>query len=421
MRQGSFRGALVAGLSLAALVVFTSTAFPAAVGRPGARHLSLGVDTTERDASVSSGIAIRRSAAAARRHPTVAYSVRLRHLSSRRERMRIVGSIHASYCVGPDIDGTADTGSPCERLAGDDAPNPHYELRLEARLYRAARPGDPSDRSTRLLNPPRSVGCTVDEHHCPITVTVNRTLSSPRGGKPYLNLEVFAWTRSQRWHPSDRLELEGDCLHDDYRRCASLPANRPRRGDPALLRPTEGLLGVLRIGSDYGTPPDPGAAQGSSTTIDEPSLEVNGRPTVVHSARLDHVVVGDVVEAAGRVEIAGHGFDHYAGSWWVLSPSPGTAAPISGAPDRFASPNSGTNCLGPHSHLGTAGDGSCSIAQRAVVTVPAGAATTMYLNYVVVTRDEAAPPNPSATVTGGEFDLRCDSEPRSGPGCAVSP
>jgi hypothetical protein len=53
--------------------------------------------------------------------------------------------------------------------------------------------------------------------------------------------------------------------------------------------------------------------------------------------------------------------------------------------------------------------------------VPAGAPATMYLNYAVVTRDKATPPNPTAAATSGEFSVRCDSQPRPGPGCVVTP
>src|SRR5215212_3115477 len=99
-RFGLRWGLVVAGLTVAALAATGTQAVAASVARPAPRQARLGLDTVERPASVSHGIAIHRSRRAARRHPTVAYSVRLRHLGSRRERVRVAGSIYASYCVG---------------------------------------------------------------------------------------------------------------------------------------------------------------------------------------------------------------------------------------------------------------------------------------------------------------------------------
>ncbi|HMC06623.1 MAG TPA: hypothetical protein VKG89_04415 [Solirubrobacterales bacterium] len=421
MDRGWFRWALAAGLVLSALPALTANAHPAAVDRPGARRVALGVDTTERAGSVSGGIAIHRSHAAALRHPTVAYSVRLRRLGSRRERVRIAGSLYQSYCVGSDIDGSGDHGSPCERRGGDRVPNPRYRLVLEARLYRAAHPGESGRGSVKPFNRPRRATCTLDVHHCPITVSAKRAISAPAAGRRYVNLEVLAWTHSRRWRPGDVLELEGDCRRDRYRRCRPLRANRPKPSDHAERMPTRGQLSVLRLGSAYGSPPDPGAATASSSAVDDPTLDVNGDPTVVHAAKLHDLVSGDVLEARGRVEITGEGFDHDAESWWVLSASPARTAPLANRPDRYASGDSGTNCLGPDSHLNTVADGRCSISQRGAVRVPRGARRTMYLNYVVEAKDRTTSSDPTATVTGGAFRIRCDSQPRPGSGCSVSP
>jgi hypothetical protein len=420
-RFGLRRGLAVAGLAVAASAVVAAQAVAGSVERPGPREVSLGLDTIERSASVSDGVAIHRSRRAARRDPTVAYSVRLRHLGSRRERVRVAGSIYASYCVGSDIDGSGDRRSPCERLADDGVADPSYDLRLQARLYKARGPSQADSGAASLLSRSRPRTCTWDEHHCPITLSIDRRLAAPNGKRRDVNLEVLAWTYSRRRHPGDLLELEGDCRGDVYRHCRPLAANRPLPGDRSERTSTRGELSVLRLGARYGSAPGPGTVRGSSAAIDHPSLDVNGQPTVVHSAKLEHLRAGDVLEANGRVRIAGQGFDHDAESWWVLSANPARALPLTGRPDRYASGDSGTNCLGPDSHLNTTENGSCSISQRGAITVPAHSRKTMYLNYVVEAKDKTTTAAPTATVTGGRFHVRCDPRPRAGPGCAVSP
>jgi hypothetical protein len=457
MRQSLRSRITLIASAVAVLAVLASLGQAYALDHPDSDEVSLGVDTTEREASLHpDGIAIHSTKAAALADPTPVYSINLQGLTPP-ETVRVDTPVAASYCIGSDINGQGNWGSPCRTL-----PSAYrYDLKLEVHLFKAAAPGDTSDGATFLdgFTPTPQV-CSYELHHCPVREAVETTLTG--NAKPYINAEIIAWRSAAgqacpaiapncrlAWNAGDRLELEGDCyepnLHPGhpttYEDCNPVIGNVADREHPTQLADTKGQLSVLRLGSSYVTPPP-----ASSTRIDNAGVEIDEGQgadfTVVHSAELINLAPGDVVEADGTVHITGSGFDHSATSWWVLSPDPaedGKFIPTTGTGPatfgRYVAAKAGPNCLDPNhpsvndmfvnpnpppSQITIPRDGSCSIGQSGAVKVPSCTTatppvcppSTMYLNYVVQAKDGSTTASPSATIDSGTFNMTCDPQPR---------
>jgi hypothetical protein len=427
------RIALALSAAIVTMTVAPGSALASPSEAPSPAGITVGVDSIPLTASVTGqkGITVHGSRRAARKDPTVVYSVRVRDIG-RGRLIRAIGSVEPAYCVGSDIKGTDHLGSPCQRLAGDHVPNPHYPIEIEAQIYGAHSQQQPRSPSTRALNGADArVRCTFDRHHCPLTVVSDRTPVGP--AKRFINLAVFAWTRSRARQQPDRLDL--DCFEIGRRCETSVATNGPVAGHPGQRVQQPGQLGVISYGHGYDTG---SAATASSTRVDGADVAVSVSRafeggTVVHSARLDGLEPGDVIEASGVADLTGDGFDHLAGSHWVLARDPQAVAAQSGTPDRYLSALNGVNCLGAEGVLTDYLSGYCSatrepptlpLGQTALGVVGRGAPSTMYLNYVVLASDGTVPDDrtPSAHVDGVSVDVSCSPVPRAAavPGCAFT-
>lgn len=385
------------------------------------------VSSPHKQAVDGEGIRIYPSRRAAIRHSVVVYSIRVADLRPP-ERVRALATVTPSYCAGRDIKGNDRMGSPCQLLAQDHIPNPHYPVRLQAHLYRANRPGEASRPSTpRLTDGKAGAVCTKARHHCPLTISSTNLL---RGGpKRFINVDLTAWTNSRDWHSDDRLDL--DCFQVDHF-CDSTRANADDPGRPGERVLQAGQLGLIRFGGAFDS-----TVGSQSNRVDRSELPVDpGGDTarvVVHSARLDHLAPGDLLETNGTVDLTGDGYDHLGASYWVLARDPTTVRAASGTPDRYLSGFNGVNCLGKSDLLTGTTSGYCSTARKpptlplrqlGMGRVPANAPETMYLNYVVLASDGSAPPGkkPTARVDSGSFKLACHPAPRDpgSPPCSIT-
>ncbi len=430
--MGFKRKALLLGTSVGVVSWLGIAGAGLALQPPAPTSLSVGVDSVPSDRALESsrGITIHNSARSARRKPIVAYSVRLGHFDPP-ERVSLGGAVAPSYCVGSDIDGTDRAVSPCRKLAKDHIPNPHYKIEIEARLYSARSSSDPGSPSQEPLARAR-VTCTFARHHCPLTLRSDTVLKK-RPGR-FANLELSAWTHSSDWHRPDRMDL--DCFATAGR-CQTTPTNSIDPDDPSRLVQTHGRLGVIRYGERYATNGREGPVSASSNRVDDADVVVNppsfAQGTVVHSARLEGLQAGDVIEASGSTELTGQAYDHFGGGYWVLAGDPTTRVAQAGTTDRYLSAFNGVNCLGESDMLTGTTSGYCSslrdpptlpLAQAGFGKVPADAPSTMYLNFVVIASDLSYPPGatPTAHADSVTTDVGCDPVQRAlgSPSCAIT-
>jgi len=391
-------------------------------------------DAVEPPAALKTGIPIYPRRAAARKHPIVIYTLYAPRLSSG-ERVNIAGSDHTSYCRPSDISGNGNPGSPCRMLTGGEAPDPYdYTVHLEIHVYQAESATAKSSGQSEdwLANSSRL--CTFHFHHCAFTAKNNVTGLS-RGSGKYINLELAAWTSSGEWESGQMLEVEGDCVNDNYGDCV------PRPNDDQRTK-SKGQLSVIRMGSGYsGTVTAPTQAQFTQAYID---INTSGtqRPQVVYSRPIYGVEQGDVIEAAGGMQLDGtqpcapdyctlngspdptYVFHHNVQAWWLLATSP--LHKRADSDERYISGADIQNC---QSSDGTDA-GLCRLQQLGAVTAPAPPDDrTMYLNFVGVAKDtshEGPSTNgvtPKVQLATGQFDASCNPRvfPDSGSLCRFSP
>lgn len=431
MGRGGYKAIAGGALLLAFLLAPVTGGSAESLSRPAAGSVAAAIDSTPTKRSIRSpkGIEVHAGAEAARADPTVVYSVRLRDLNSG-ERVRLSGTVAPSYCAGSDINGAEREVSPCRVLAHDHVPNPHYPIRLEARLYKATSGSDPGRQQDQPLAVARNI-CTLARHHCPLTLESDTAL---RGvSKRFVNLELTAWTRSSDRHEPDRLDL--DCFAVT-KRCESNPTNSTDPSDSDARIHEHGQLGVVRFGARYPGAAGPDPLSATSTRIDGDAVEVNPpaphEGDVIQSTRIKGLSAGDLLEVSGAAELSGDGFDHLAASYWVLARDPGSTTAAAGTPDRYLSGFNGVNCLGATGALTSTTSGYCSpfrdpptlpVQQVGLGKVPRTAPSTMYLNYVILASDHSFPPGatPVAHVDSVTTEIACDPLPRAGPkpGCSI--
>jgi hypothetical protein len=348
------------------------------------------------------------------------------------EALRIRTVAAMSRCNDADVNNNAGGGeinSPCERLQGTsyqvDASNPGgYNPYIAARTFLAT-----SDGATvgHNFDTWQTEHCTQEKHHCQIVFTTDITRDdlshiSGLGNYLFINMKVAAWSQDASkvtttdGLPRDRVELEADCLGDDFGNCPPYHdrledlsgANQlsvirlgPDRGDQddwtSSKTNTNRLPGRLNVStedcnrSDRHNPPNkcyvpPTPPDTTGTFLQDCTATLNTNctphPISLVSTQLDGLHANDVIdvpEASITVQDwlgDTYNFNHLVEGRILLTSDGPDAWHVMRSGDRYLSPKGGENC----------NDGSPSCPQTVVTKV--GAATvpsghpTMWVNYI---------------------------------------
>jgi len=203
----------------------------------------------------------------------------------------------------------------------------------------------------------------------------------------------------------DLVELAGDCRRNDYNPDVDgdgnptddsvycVPVRRSVRSN------TRGGLAVIRFG----------AARRPARRVRDGKLvrdhvRVNARSRILLRKRLRHLSAGDVIDAAARFHLRDHPggdyvFRHFVRGQLFVTADPDALKPHKRSSDRWLSGSAGTNC--PHR-------AGCEIEKAGAITVPRGAPTTMWVNFVGTAVDSGGVNRALTDVSDGHLSVAVD-------------
>lgn len=319
------------------------------------------INSVEPGHLIEVGIPIAQNQASANLHPI--YNVRTTVGASDKLQLRAVVSL--SRCNETDTPvghgaGSGDKGSPCETMMHRVRAGTHYTYGY-APTFEARAIWKPNGKQIVGWT---SLTCDTKTHHCPIVLDANNVtgagdLGVPVGGAKTGNVvvEVRAYAQpGDGWMAGDIAELEGDCVGDDYGHCAGNEITFDEQDTHTRQDATQGQLTLV-----HETAAGPPHQDVTETALHAGQIQIftgyfdkcnvaHPKPQVVLQRAVDvsKLAAGDVLQAETTFDAAddpgnGYNFDHYLGTWIILTSGPGDIYPT-GAGSRWISPMTGENC-----------------------------------------------------------------------------
>jgi len=281
--------------------------------------------------------------------PTAVYSVRL---DPRRtfSRVSVRGMLQTAYCRSTDISGKNKPDHPCV------GSQPYkFQPNIYAKLIAAA---NPTATTGRVISPWKGMPCNDVVHHCPLSVIASNRVVT--GAGRYLNLVASA-------------------------QAVGVAANQV-----LAVEPTQGELQVIQsLGPHRASGPLVSRPRLRSFAVSAGSSEASksgDRPAFVFS-RLLTVRAGDVIDVRTRFNLAIHNSKDNA-------PFTGTSIFLTRRPTAtFA--DRGLSIVG---RAGQNCPTTCSVAQVGAIRSPLSG--RVYVNVVVVVKDDKGSTNATATYAG---------------------